>query len=262
MKMKQTGMLWLVVLAWAASVPVGLATEERGRTHFVWHYEECIKPDQMETYMKARIADAKLSAEHKFEFPFFTFVDNFRVSTGGIFGAFAQLDAFPQILEAYHEKTGGKSKQLQDQAQKCVSHCSADIAVFRPDLSYQPESPAFTPDFSQPFYQSVTVYYVKPDQYEQAQEAAKKIKQMHEQKKTSMSYWVYERLCGEGVPAFVGLMSAKDKVQFVTLEKNMQEKVGDDYAKIMTENRRVLTKIETMEGTYVPEASYVPEGTF
>ena len=77
-----------------------------------------------------------------------------------------------------------------------------------------------------------------------------------------MAYWVYEIICGEGVPAFMAVSCAKDKAAFAALEKRMQEMPGDEVAKVMAENSHVLTGIETMDGMYVPEASYVPEGTF
>lgn len=261
-KMRQLGMLCLVIVVWAVGVPVGLAGEGELRPHFVWSFEERIKPDQMETYMKVRAADAKLSAEHKFEFPFVTYVDAFRVYTHGIFESFAQLDGFPQMMEAWNEKTGGKSKQLVKQGSECVSHSSSRIAVFRPDLSYIPKSPTFTPDFSEAFYQFHVVYHIKPDKLEEAQVVAKQIKELNEKRQAPMGYRMYERLCGEAVPALVVVMSAKDKAAFVNLDKKLQEDPDPEIEKIMTESHHLLTSIETMEGTFVPEASYVPERTF
>lgn len=259
---RQLGMLCLVSVVWVVGAPVGFAGEGELRPHFVWSIEERIKPDQMETYMKVRAADAKLSAEHKFEFAFVTCVDAFRVYTHGIFERFAQLDGFPQMMEAWNEKTGGKSKQLAEQGSECVSHSSSRIAVFRPDLSYVPQSPAFTPDFSKPFYQFHVVYHIKPDKFEEAQAVAKKIKELNEKRQSPMGYRMYERLCGEGVPALVVLMSAKDKSAFVNLDKKIQEDPDLEIERIMTESRHLLTRVDTVEGTYVPEASYVPEGTF
>jgi hypothetical protein len=260
MQRRKLMVLWLVVLA--ASVSVGFAAEPAPKPHFVWIYEDCVIPEQMETYMKAHTAMAMLCAEHKFEFPFLTFVDQFRVYTCGIFGAFAQLDGFPQKMEAWNEKTGGKSKQLDKQSAKCVSHCSASISVYRPDLSYEPKEPAFTPDLSKPFYQMAVFYYIKPDKYERAQEAAQKVKQMHEQKQATLGYSMYEIICGEDVPALVVMMMAKDKMDFLKLNKSEEEKLGDDFVKLMKDYVDVITKTEIREGTFVPEASYVPEGTF
>ena len=42
----------------------------------------------------------------------------------------------------------------------------------------------------------------------------------------------------------------------------MEENPDPEFDKIMADYADVLKKIETMEGTFVPEASYVPEGTF
>ena len=259
-QMRKLTMLWLVVLV--ASVSAGFAEEQVQKTHFVWTYEDCVEPEQMETYMKAHIAMAKLSAEHKFEFPYLTYIDQFRVYTCGIFGSFAQLDAFPQAIEAMNKKTGGQSKQIDKQMAKCIRHCSTSIAMYRPDLSFEPKNPAFTPDFSKPFYQEVTFYYIKPDKYEEAQVAAQKIKQLHEQKQATWDYMLYEILCGEGVPAFVTISTAKDKLHSLELGKSDQEKLGDDLWKLGGDYLHVITKMEVREGTFVPEASYVPEGTF
>ena len=88
-------------------ISVGLAAEEEGpQPRFLAIVEEDITPEHMETYMKSKVASAKLSAQHEFEFPFLTFVQDFRVTTVVIFNKFAQLDNFPQRMEAWNEKTG------------------------------------------------------------------------------------------------------------------------------------------------------------
>ncbi len=255
-------MLLLTTLVWTMSGMVGLADEEGARPFFVWNYDESIKPAMMDAYMKARADDAKLSAEYKFTFPYLTFVSDSRVFTSGVFGSFGQLDGFPQMMEAWNEKTGGKSKQIEQRAVKCVSTCSTSIGMFRPDLSYTPREPAFVPDFSQPFYHRVVIYHIKPDQYEQAQTIARKLKQAHEQKQIARGYLVLESLCGPEVPAFVVLLQAKDKAAFVSLDEKLQENPDEDIEKIKDEGSDVVASTETTEWTYVPEASYVPEGTF
>lgn len=262
MNVRPWTLLLLVASIWATNVPVAFAAEAPTRPHFVWAYEDCVKPGQMEAYMKARVQDAKLSAQYKFEFAFLTYVDAFQVRTYGIFEKFAQIDGFPQKMEAWNEKTGGKSKQIEEQIAPCVSHSSGRISVFRPDLSYVPESPAFTPDFSQPFYQLAVVYYIQPDKYEQAQAVAKKIKELNEKKQSPRGYSMYERLCGAEVPALVVVMQAKDKAAFVNQDKKMQEDPDKEIETILAENAHLLRRIETIEGTFVPAASYVPEGAF
>ena len=57
-------------------------------------------------------------------------------------------------------------------------------------------------------------------------------------------------------------MHTKDKAAFVEQDKKGQENPDPEFAKLMAEGAAVLKKIETMEGTFVPEASFVPEGTF
>ena len=106
------------------------------------------------------------------------------------------------------------------------------------------------------------VYHVKPDKYERAEASAKKIKALNEKKQLPRGYWVYERICGQGVPAFIAVIHAKDKAAFVNLDKKMEENPDPEFDKIMADYADVLKKIETMEGTFVPEASYVPEGIF
>jgi len=237
---------------------VGLAAEEVESPHYIWTYDDVVKPEQMGTFMEARIADAKLCAEREFEFPYLTYVDDFRVYTCGRFDAFAQLDTFPQMMEAWNEKTGGKSKEIGQQIAKSISHSTTSIAVFRPDLSYEPKKPAFTPDFSQPFFQVAKFFHIKPDKYEELQVLARKIKEVDEQRQTPQGYRIYELICGDGVPAFVVAMTAKDEISFLKLDKSIQEKYAHEDAKIMEEALSLITKTETREGTFVPEASYVP----
>jgi len=259
--MKHRGMLLLALLIGTTSVSIGLAAEEQMQTYFVWSSAEDVNPEQMGTYMKARIADAKLSAEHKFEFPFVTFVDGFRVHTAGLFQKFAQLDGIPQKMEAWNAKTGGKAEQLHKQCQNSVSHITSWISVYRPDLSYEPQQPAFTADFSKPFHQVAVIYTIKPGKHDKAEEVGRKIKAAHEKRKSPLGYRVYERICGDNVPSFAVVMTTKDKAQFVALDEKMKANPSDEIAQIMNENADVLASVETKEATYVPEASYVPEGT-
>ena len=259
--MNRHGMILLTLLIGAMTVSIGSAAEEGSGTYFVWSDMASVKPELMETYMKTRIADAKLCAENKFEFPFLTFVDGFNVHMAGLFRTFSQLDGFPQKMAAWNTKTGGKAEQLEQQSSQCVSHHNSWISVYRPDLSYEPENPAFTPDFSKPFHQIAVIYSIKPGKYETAQEVGKKIKAAHERGKSPLGYRVYEHICGEGVPAFAVVMTTKDKAQFVMLDAKMKANPNDEVRQIMTENADVLTGVETKEAEYVPEASYVPEGT-
>jgi len=255
--------LALVVLVWAMGGAAGWAAEEEaGRLHFVGTFEDQVKPEMMEAYMKGAVASARLSAEYKGEMPYLTFVNGFKVFSCGIFTKFAQLDDFNQRMEAWNQKTGGKAEQINRQIAKCVSTCATSIMVFRPDLSYMPENPAFVTDFSKPFYQVATFYHVKQDQHDQAQEVARKIKALKEKNKSPMGWWAYECVFGLEVPTFIEIAQAKDKAAFVELDQKIQANADPALEKLFAEGAAVLTKIETREGTFVPEASYVPEGTF
>ncbi len=256
---------WLAwtVLVWAMTGAVGgAAAEEAARLHFVATFEDQVKPELMEAYMKAAVASARLSAEYKGEIPYLTFVNDFKVFSCGIFTKFAQLDDFDQRMEAWNQKTGGKAEQINRQIAKCVSTCARSIMVFRPDLSYMPENPAFVPDFSKPFYQVAVLYHVKQDHYDQAQELARKIKALIEKNKSPMGWLAYECIIGPEVPIFIEIAHAKDKAAFVELDQKLQANADPALEKLFAEGAVVLTKIEKMEGTFVPEASYVPEGTF
>jgi hypothetical protein len=136
------------------------------------------------------------------------------------------------------------------------------INVARPDLYYMPKEPAFSPDFSQPFYMSVAIYHIKPDKFEEAEAFGKKIKGLNEKKQSPMAYYMEERIFGADCSALIGVVFAKDKAAFVELNKKMDADPDKEIEKLFTDNVHLLTKIETMEGTFVPEASYVPEGTF
>ena len=254
--------LCMAVLVMAISGAVGLAAEEEERPQFLVIVNEDVKPEAMETYMKARIADAQLWDQYGFEFPFMTFVQDFRVTTGYGFNAFAQFDGIPQKMEAWTKKTGGKSKQLDEQRMKCVSDSSSAIVVARPDLSYTPKNPAFTPNLDEPFYSFRVVYHMKPDKIEAAEALGRKVKALNEKKQSPMAYLMYQRIFGQDDYALIAVMNTKDKAAFVEMDKKMEENPDPEIEKLFTENAHLLKKIETQEGTFVPEASYIPEGTF
>jgi hypothetical protein len=213
-------------------------------------------------YMKARVAAAKLCDQHNFEFPFMTFVQDFRVTTAYIFNTFAQLDGIPQKMEAWNQKTGGKSEQLQKQSMKCVSDSSSSVVVYRPDLSYAPANPIFTPDLDEPFYNFRVVYHIKPDKVEEAEAMGRKVKALNEKRQSPMGYLMYQKIFGQDDYAFIAVMNAKDKAAFVAMDKKMEENPDPEIEKLFTENAHLVKKIETQEGTFVPEASYVPDQPF
>jgi len=238
------------------------AEEEKGQPRFLYIIEQDIIPERMETYMQASVASAKLCAQYEFEFPFVTFVQGFRVKTVGFFKTFAQLDDLPQKMEAWNEKTGGKAEQLDKQSMSCVSRVSTSINVSRPDLSYFPKEPTFRPDFSEPRYQSVVIYHIKPGKHDEAEAVSKKIKELNEKKQSPLAYLMEERIIGQDTSAFIFVAFAKDKAAFVNLGKKMEANPDKEIEKLLADNAHLLTKIETKEATFVPGASYVPEGTF
>jgi hypothetical protein len=262
-KRRRCTLLGLVVLLGVLSATLAFAAEEQvEKPRFMVLAEEDIIPEKMETYMAARIAGTKLSAEHRFEYPYLTFVHGFRVTTVYLFEAFAQLDGVPQMLEAWNEKTGGKSKQLEKQAMSCVDRVSTWVNVTRPDLSYWPKEPAFVPDFSKPYYISIAVYHIKPDKYEEAEAVAKKAKELDEKRQSPMAYDTVESIFGADSSFFASVSFAQDKAAFTALEKKLEANPDPEMAELVAKNIHVLREIEMKEGTFVPEASYVPAGTF
>ena len=261
-KRRRVVLLIGIVLIGLVSGAVGWAEEKTKEPRFMVIAEEDIIPGKMETYMQAHIAGAKLAAQHKFEFPYLTFVQDFRVTTVWFFHAFAQIDGAPQMFEEWNKRTGGKSKQLEKQGQSCVDRVSTWVNVARPDLSYWPKEPAFKADFSKPFYISIAAYHIQPGKYEEAEAVAKKLKELQEKEQPPMGYSMEECIFGSDCSAFIAVAFAKDKAAFVELQKKLDANPDPEIEKIMADSVHLLKKIETKEGTFVPEASYIPPGTF
>jgi len=251
--------LCVAVLAWVIGASAGLAAEAEQAPEFLVVWQEDVKPEAMETYMKTRIADAQLWDTYGFEFPFMTFVQDFRVTTCYSFKAFAQIDGVPMKLEAKNQETGGRMKQLDKQRMKCISDSSTAIVVARPDLAYTPKNPAFTPDLDKPFYSFRVIYYIKPDKVEEAEAMGKKVKALCEKNQSPMGYLMYQKIFGQNDYAFIAVMNAKDKAAFTALDKQMEANPDPEIENLFKENAHLLTKIETQEGTFIPEASYIPE---
>ena len=258
-KMQKVGRMLLVGLVLMTVGSMGLGAEQSVPMHNLFIFEECVEPAQMDAFMKGRAEQTKLAAKHDFEFPVLRFVDNFKVVTCGVFEKFAAIDEFPAILEEYVKKTGGRDKELDDLCAKCVRSASSSIAVYRPDLSYHAKNPAFTPDYSKPFFTVMVTYHVKPHKYDQAVEVAKKIKDLYEKRGASASYRIYERMCGEDVPVFFGVMCAQDKAQFLEIDKKDQERFGAEAERLFDANLDIVNAIESSEAMYVPEISYMPK---
>ena len=259
MQKPQMTLLALVTLIWILGGAIGLAAEEQERQQFLVIVNEDVKPEAMETYMRARAGQAKLADQYTFEFPYLTFVQDFRVTSCYMFNAFAQLDGFPERMEAWSEKTGGKDKQLQKQVTDCVSDSSTAIVVFRPDLSYTPENPTFTPSVDEPFYSFRVVYHLKPGKLEEAEAVAKRIKVLNEKKQSPMAYLMYDQIFGQNDYSLVAVINVKDKASFAALDKQMQANPDPEIEKLFAQNVHLLKKITTEEGTLVPEATYMPD---
>ena len=250
--------LCVALLVGVLGRPAHRAAEQEA-PEFLVVWQEDVKPEHMETYMKTRIADAQLWDQHGFEFPFMTFVQDFRVTTAYRFKAFAQFDGIPMKMEAWNKKTGGKMKQLDKQRMACLSNSSSAIVMARPDLSYAPESPAFTPHADEPFYSLRIIYHIKPDKVEEAEAMGKKVKAINEKKQSPMGYLMYQKIFGQDDVAFIAVINAKDKASFAALDKQMQANPDPEIEKLFSDNAHILKRIETQEGVFAPEASYVPE---
>jgi predicted ester cyclase/ketosteroid isomerase-like protein len=257
-------LVWLVVLSSLLSISVSAeqTAEQTVRPHFVWIAEEEVMPEHMETYMKTRADIAELCREHAYLYPLVTYVDGFRVTTCVILGAFAELDGFPEKFNAWDNKTGGKGKDLFNKKDGCISSRKTSIAVFEPDLLYTPDNPTFSPDFTRPFYQAAHVYHVKPDKTGDIKDLAAKMKALHDRKQPSIGHWIYERIGGENVPAFIVVMTAEDKLHYQRQAEKDLKALGGEFERLMQKAFGLVTKVETIEGTFAPELSYVPETTF
>ena len=77
-----------------------------------------------------------------------------------------------------------------------------------------------------------------------------------------MAYVVNECIFGSDCAAFITISFAKDQAAFAGLKKQMEQNPNPEIVKLMNDNVHLVRRIETTEGTFVPEASYVPEGTF
>ena len=254
--------LWVVVLVWLIGGAVGLAAEKEEKPQFVAVVTEDVKPEAMETYLKTRAVMNQLCRQYDWEIPNLTFVQDFRVTTCYVFHAFGQLDGLPQKFEALNKKTGGKAMTLDERRGNCVNENSTALVVRRPDLSYAPKSPAFVPSFDEPYYTFRVIYHIKPGKFTQAEEVAKRIKALSEKSQSPMGYSMYEQIFGPDSCCLTAVMSAKDKAAFVAQDQQGQANPDPEIEKIFTENAHLLKKIETEEGTFVPEASYIKEGSF
>jgi len=257
---QRMGLVLLTSLIVVSGVGVGFAGEDKMTPHYLWMWEDCIEPAQMEAHMKGRAQQVQLAAENGFEFSYFRFVQAFNVLTWAAFDKFELLDSFVEMMAEYDQKTGGKNKKLDDQCAKYVRSTSSSLAVYRPDLSYYPEKPLFTPDYSKPFFVVTVAYHVKPDKFDRAVEIAQRIKELYEKSQAPVGYRAYEKLCGSDLPTFFAVIYAKDKAQLVENEEKNQEQdpISAQIERLFNANLDVLSGIDTVERQYVPEMSYMP----
>jgi hypothetical protein len=101
--------------------------------------------------------------------------------------------------------------------------------------------------------------YVKPGKESEAEAIFKELVALLKSKNTSEQIKIYAGDIGTEQPVYVGVLYAKDSVDFFTHNQKMWEAVGEEGSLLFQKLMTLLRKRESRQVWHSPEHSYIPK---
>lgn len=128
---------------------------------------------------------------------------------------------------------------------------------YRPELSINPENPRLKPGEGK--FNFWDIMYVKPGKESEAEAIFKELVALGKSKNTSEQIRIYAGDIGTEQPVYMGVLSAKDSVDFFTHNRKMWEAVGEEGSLLFQKLMTLLRKRESRQVWHSPEHSYIPK---
>ncbi len=244
-----------IVQMLVSSLAIGQSTASEWKYIFV--REDVVKPSMTEDY-EASLADLKLLlGEGKVkDFSYYTHLqDNYN------FVHFTPLTDLKDIEKSMVEIVAGKVNMTEfnliwPYLTSTIGASRNYLLRYRPELSYAPDNIYWgekTP------YRRWNYLYFSPGSEKNIEKVLKAWKTLYEKKKVSSGFRIFSGFIGVERPLYIFTTWAEDPLDFQNKLVDAIELLGDEGTALWAETMNYVREVETVEGWFLPQYSYVPE---
>lgn len=123
------------------------------------------------------------------------------------------------------------------------------------ELSYMPNGITQTPEGEN--YRELTYYYIPPGMAEKAEELAKSVKKMYQEKNSKIHYRLYKSGFGNMGYYYMVAVAAESPEEMEKKRNENDDLLGDEGKALFDEIENTGTEMKTVTGYIMPELSYV-----
>lgn len=226
-------------LALAAAVPA--AAQEEGQEpaqqpapQMILVHEETVKPPMLEQYLQGSkeffaMVEANRDVMPTFHAEAFQ-TDEYEFVFALPLSSFAQMDSLMGEFMAMAEKGGASWEETMKKGSAATQQIDEYVMVHRTDLSYTPAEPR-VPMVEAAVYRW-DFYYLQPEMTMEAEQIAKDVAALYEEKGIRDAYGVFQAVMGGDMPFLVVSVPGKSVADIETRLGEIATTLGDAWAPI------------------------------
>ncbi|MCB2207346.1 MAG: hypothetical protein KQH67_03535 [Bacteroidetes bacterium] len=169
-----------------------------------------------------------------------------------------KLGEFDEGLSAYirGDKKSAEFDLIWSDLNETIESYSYYVVKYEDDLSYVPDDKVWLEDAP---YRRWNYFYFQPGTEKEVQKLISAWKNLYEDKGISNGFRVYTGVIGIERPVIIFTTWAKNPRDFQeNIQKNI-ELLGEEGTILWMAMMQLVRKVETVEGWYLPQYSFVPE---
>lgn len=168
------------------------------------------------------------------------------------FAAFSELDGRQAAVEKAVAAATGVVAELQG----LTTSVDRSLWIMRPDLSYSPQTPRLKP--AEATFTRGVFLYPHPDKAEAVAALIKEGSDMRKKHGLGDGTNVAQLVIGDGGPAFVVMVDARNEADLYAQAAKASEKMGEEWQAFLTKLGPMLRKLEFQSWTNRLDLSYQP----
>ncbi|HVR44373.1 MAG TPA: hypothetical protein VMS56_13125 [Thermoanaerobaculia bacterium] len=246
-------------LALIVLVALPLAAQEMPQFEWSAIYEEDVKPSMLAEYEAGTKKMIKDFNDKKLVSPYLYWDAYARDDSSYIFvipladpGDLGKMNA--AWMGAMGSMGEAWMKEMMSNATKITNSYASILVARRPDLSYMPENPRLTP--AEAKYVHHDYYYLIPGKEMEAEQLARDWAAALKKANFRSGFTVFQAMMGDDLPAWAVSTTAKDAVDWASINQSIPAALGADQAKALNDRlRNLIRKHERGVLTHRPDLS-------
>jgi hypothetical protein len=230
--------------------------EQEARLFFI--REITVKPSKIMEYYEGTKELMNQIKEHNFPYPINVFrCDDFSFLFSAPLENMADMqtlgDSWDELMAMIGPEQG---KKIQDLLDGTSEFHEDGLDVFRPDLSYTPESPRLKPE--EVNYYRLSFAYVLPGKEMEFEETVKKYLPIMKSKNIPDGYQVYQVIMGKPLPLYILVQAGKNPADYFSIDHS--ETLGEEGQALQSKLWSLLRKLEYKNAWIARDLSYAGPG--